>query len=208
MVGMAALGGRSQFGHGLILAEKFDIRWRHFMADQVTILGIAGSLRKTSYNKGALRAAQKLCPEGARLDIYDIAGLPHYNQDEERNPTPKVIDFKQRIRAADAILIATPEYNYGIPGVLKNAIDCASRPYGDSAWNGKPVAIMSAAMGTAGGLRAPYQLRQSFVFLNMEAVVQPEVAIAAAHQRFDHKGNLTDENSKKMIAQLLQNLIA
>src|SRR6266436_530264 len=99
MVGMAALGGRSQFGHGLILAEKFGIRWRHFMADQVTILGIAGSLRKTSDNKGALRAAQKLCPAGARLDIYDIAGLPHYNQDEGRNPTPKVIDLKQRIRA-------------------------------------------------------------------------------------------------------------
>src|SRR5882762_439558 len=92
-------------------------------------------------------------------------------------------------------------------GVLKNAIDCASRPYGDSAWNGKPVAIMSAAMGTAGGLRAQYQLRQCFVFLNMDAVVQPEVAIAAAHQRFDDKGNLTDETSKKMIAQLLQNLL-
>src|SRR6195256_5741501 len=160
------------------------------MTDQVTILGIAGSLRKTSYNRGALRAAQKLCPEGARLEIYDIGGLPHYNQDEERNPTPKVTDFKQRIRAADAILIATAEYNYGMPGVLKNAIDCASRPYGDSAWNGKPVAIMSAAMGTAGGLRAQYQLRQCFVFLNMDAVVQPEVAIAAAHQRFDDKGNL------------------
>jgi len=174
---MAALGGRSQFGHGLILAEKFGIRWRHFMADQVTILGIAGSLRKTSYNKGALRAAQKLCPAGARLDIYDIAGLPHYNQDEERNPTPKVIDLKQRIRAADAILIATPEYNYGIPGVLKNAIDCASRPYGDSAWNG------------------------------MEAVLQPEVAIGNAGQRFDEQGNLTDDQSRQLISQLLGNLL-
>src|SRR6266850_3845821 len=204
---MAALGGGSQFGHGMMLAKNFRITWRHFMADQVTILGIAGSLRKTSYNKGALRAAQKLCPEGARLEIYDIGGLPHYNQDEERNPTPKVTDFKQRIRAADAILIATPEYNYGIPGVLKNAIDCASRPYGDSAWNGKPVAIMSAAMGAAGGLRAQYQLRQYFIFLNMDAVVQPEVAIAAAHQRFDDKGSLTDETSKKKIAQLLQNLV-
>jgi chromate reductase len=178
------------------------------MADQITILGIAGSLRKDSYNKAAVRAAQALCPEGARLEIYDIAGLPLFNQDEEKNPTPKVTDFKQKIRAADAILFSTAEYNYGLPGVLKNAIDCASRPYGDSAWNGKPVAIMSAAMGTAGGLRAQYQLRQSFVFLNMEAVVQPEVAIAAAHQRFDDKGNLTDENSKKMIAQLLQNLVA
>ncbi|TMG74167.1 MAG: NAD(P)H-dependent oxidoreductase [Betaproteobacteria bacterium] len=178
------------------------------MADQITILAIAGSLRKDSYNKAALRAAQSLCPQGARLEIYDIAGLPLFNQDEEKNPTPKVTDFKQKIRAADAILISTAEYNYGMPGVLKNAIDCASRPYGDSAWSGKPVAIMSAAMGTAGGLRAQYQLRQCFVFLNMDAVVQPEVAIATAHQRFDDKGNLTDETSKKMIGQLLQNLVA
>jgi chromate reductase len=178
------------------------------MADQITILGIAGSLRKDSYNKAAVRAAQALCPEGARLEIYDIAGLPLFNQDDEKNPTPRVTDFKQKIRAADAIFFSTAEYNYGLPGVLKNAIDCASRPYGDSAWNGKPVAIMSAAAGSAGGLRAQYQLRQCFVFLNMDAVVQPEVAIAAAHQRFDDKGNLTDETGRKMIAQLLQNLVA
>ena len=177
------------------------------MADQISILGIAGSLRRESYNKAALRAAQGLCPEGAKLEIYDLAGLPLFNQDEEKHPTPKVAEFKQKIRAADAILISTAEYNYGLPGVLKNAIDCASRPYGDSAWNGKPIAIMSAAMGTAGGLRAQYQLRQCFVFLNLEAVVQPEVAIAAAHQRFDDKGNPTDETSKKLIAQLLQNLV-
>ena len=177
------------------------------MADPITILAIAGSLRRDSYNKSALRTAQGLCPEGARLEIYDIAGLPLFNQDEERNPTPKVTDFKQKIRAADAILISTAEYNYGLPGVLKNAIDCDSRPYGDNAWNGKPIAIMSAALGTAGGIRAQYQLRQCFVFLNLEAVVQPEVAIGNAPQRFDDKGNLTDETSKKMIAQLLQNLV-
>ena len=178
------------------------------MADPITILGIAGSLRKDSYNKGALRAAQQLCPDGARLEIYDIAGLPLFNQDEERNPTAKVTEFKQKIRAADAILFCTPEYNYGVPGVMKNALDVASRPYGDNAWSGKPVALMSAAMGVAGGIRAQYQVRQCFVFLNMEAVVQPEVAIASAPQRFDEKGNLTDETSKKMIRQLLENLIA
>ena len=177
------------------------------MADQINILGIAGSLRKDSYNKSALRAAQSLCPEGAKLEIYDLAGLPLFNQDEEQNPTPKVADFKQKIRAANAILISTAEYNYGLPGVLKNAIDVASRPYGDNAWNGKPIAIMSAAMSVAGGIRAQYQLRQSFVFLNLEAVVQPEVAIGNAPQRFDERGNLTDETSKKMIAQLLQNLV-
>lgn len=178
------------------------------MADQITILGIAGSLRKDSYNKGALRAAQDLCPEGAKIEIYDIAGLPLFNQDEERNPTPKVTEFKHKIRAAEAILLCTPEYNYGVPGVMKNALDVASRPYGDNAWSGKPVALMSAAMGVAGGIRAQYQIRQCFVFLNMDAVVQPEVAIASAPQRFDEKGNLTDETSKKMIRQLLENLIA
>jgi chromate reductase, NAD(P)H dehydrogenase (quinone) len=177
------------------------------MADAITILGIAGSLRQQSYNKGALRAAQKLCPEGVRLDLYDLAGLPLFNQDEERNANPKVTDFKQRIRAADAILISTAEYNYGMPGVLKNALDCASRPYGDNAWDGKPVAIMSAAMSMGGGVRAQYQLRQCFVFLNMEALVQPEVAIANAPQRFDEQGNLTDETSKKLVGQLLQRLV-
>jgi chromate reductase len=177
------------------------------MAEALSILGIAGSLRRESYNKGALRAAQQLCPEGARIEIYELAGLPLFNQDEERNPTPKITEFKQKIRAADAILISTAEYNYGMPGVLKNALDVASRPYGDNAWDGKPVAIMSAAMSVAGGIRAQYQLRQCFVFLNMDAVVQPEVAIASAHQRFDDKGNLTDETSKQLIAKLLQALM-
>ena len=178
------------------------------MADPITILGIAGSLRKDSYNKAALRAAQQLCPAGAKLEIYDIAGLPLFNQDEERNPNPKVADFKQRIRAADAILISTPEYNYSIPGVLKNAIDCASRPYGDSAWAGKTVALMSASTSIFGGVRAQYHLRQSFIFLNMDDVKQPEVAIPSAPQRFDAQGNLTDETSKKLVGQLLQNLVA
>lgn len=178
------------------------------MADQVTILGIAGSLRKDSFNKAALRAAQKLVPQGARLELYDIAGLPLFNQDEERNPNPRIADFKQKIRGADAILFATPEYNYSIPGVLKNAIDVASRPYGDNAWAGKPVALMSASISLFGGVRAQYHLRQCFVFLNMEDVQQPEVAIAQAPQRFDAQGNLIDETSKKLIAQLLQNLVA
>ena len=178
------------------------------MADQITILGIAGSLRKDSYNKAALRAAQQMCPDGARIEVYDIAGLPLFNQDEERNPTPKVSEFKQKVRAADAILLCTPEYNYGVPGVMKNALDVASRPYGDNAWSGKPVALMSAALSVAGGIRAQYHLRRSFVFLNMDAVVQPEVAIGNASQRFDERGNLTDETSMKLIRQLLENLVA
>jgi chromate reductase len=177
------------------------------MADQLKILGIAGSLRKASYNRGALRAAQQLCPEGAKIEVFELDGIPPFNQDEEKNPPQKVIEFKQKIRSADAILFVTPEYNYGLPGVLKNAIDWASRPYGDNAWNGKPCALMSAAMSMGGGIRAQYQLRQSFVFLNMDAVVQPEVAINNVGERFDEQSNLKDETSKKLIAQLLQNLV-
>jgi chromate reductase, NAD(P)H dehydrogenase (quinone) len=178
------------------------------MADQVKILGIAGSLRKASYNRGALRAAQQLCPQGATIEVFELDGIPGFSQDDERQPPQKVVDLKNRIRAADAILFVTPEYNYGLPGVLKNAIDWASRPYGDNAWNGKPAAILSAALSMGGGVRAQYQLRQSFVFLNVEAVLQPEVAIGNASERFDEQGNLQDETSKKLIGQLLQALVA
>jgi chromate reductase, NAD(P)H dehydrogenase (quinone) len=177
------------------------------MADPIRILGIAGSLRKQSFNKGALRAAQKLCPEGAAIEAFDLEGIPPFNQDEEKSAPQRVKDLKEKIRQADAVLLVTPEYNYGLPGVLKNAIDWASRPYGDNAWDGKPVAIMSAALSMGGGVRAQYQLRQSFVFLNMDAVVQPEVAIGNAPERFDKDANLTDETSKKLIGQLLRNLL-
>jgi chromate reductase len=177
------------------------------MKDPIAILGIAGSLRKASYNRGALRAAQQLCPEGARIEVIELDGIPGFSQDEEQKPPAKVVELKRRIREADAILFATPEYNYGLPGVLKNAIDWASRPYGDNAWDGKPCALMSAAMSMGGGVRAQYQLRQCFVFLNMEAVVQPEVAINNVAERFDEQGNLKDETSKKLIAKLLQNLV-
>ena len=177
------------------------------MADQLKILGIAGSLRKASYNRGALRAAQQLCPEGASLEVFELDGIPPFNQDEEQKAPARVVELKKKIREADAILFVTPEYNYGLPGVLKNAIDWASRPYGDNAWNGKPCALMSAAMSMGGGIRAQYQLRQAFVFLNMDAVVQPEVAINNVGERFDESSNLKDETSKKLIAQLLQNLV-
>ena len=177
------------------------------MADTIKILGISGSLRKQSFNTSTLRAARSLVPEGATIETFDIAGIPIYNQDEETNPPERVTEFKKAIREADAILFVTPEYNYSIPGPLKNAIDWASRPYGDSAWNGKPVAVMSASVGVFGGIRAQYHLRQSFVFLNMMAVTQPEVAIPSATNKFDAEGNLTDEMSKNLIKQLLQNLV-
>ena len=175
---------------------------------ELTILGIAGSLRKDSYNRGLLRAAQGLAPEGVTIETFEqLDQIPLFNQDDEQNPHPKVTELKQRIRNADAILIVTPEYNYSVPGVLKNAIDAASRPYGDSAWNGKPVAIMGASVGTLGTARAQYHLRQMFVFLNMYAVNQPEVMLSNAHKHFDEHGNLTDETARKLIRQLLQELV-
>lgn len=177
------------------------------MNNPLVILGIAGSLRSSSYNRSALRAAQELAPEGAKVETFEIDGLPGFNQDDEGNPPAKVTELKQRIRSADAILFVTPEYNYSIPGVLKNAIDWASRPYGDSAWNGKPVAVMGASVGMLGTARAQYHLRQMFVFLNMHAVNQPEVMIANAAKRFDEQGNLTDETSRKLIQQLLEELV-
>src|SRR5687768_11015594 len=177
------------------------------MSKQFRTLGIAGSLRRESYNRAALRAATQLVPEGASIEIFELDGIPGFNQDEEQNPPAKVTELKKRIRDADAILIVTPEYNYSIPGVLKNAIDWASRPYGDSAWNGKPAAIMGASVGTIGTARAQYHLRQMMVFLNMFPVNQPEVMIGNASKRFDAQGKLTDDATKDFIRQLLQSLM-
>ena len=176
--------------------------------NQINILGIAGSLRRESYNLWLLNAAQTLLPPDTQLKILGLHGIPPFNQDEERNPVAQVTAFKQAVRAADALLIATPEYNYSIPGGLKNAIDWASRPYGDSAWTGKPAAIMGASIGAFGTARAQYHLRQVFVFLNMHALNQPEVMIANASQNFDAEGNLTNEKTKTLIRQLLGNLVA
>src|SRR5918992_4383931 len=177
------------------------------MSQPIRILGIAGSLRRASYNRAALRAAMELVPQDAVLDIFELDGIPGFNQDEKQNPPPKVVDLKRRIREADAILIVTPEYNYSIPGVLKNAIDWASRPYGDSAWNGKPAAIMGASVGAIATARAQYHLRQVMVFLNMFPVNQPEVMVGAANERFDTVGNLTDEATREYVRRLLQSLV-
>jgi chromate reductase, NAD(P)H dehydrogenase (quinone) len=177
------------------------------MSKPVRILGIAGSLRRDSFNRAALRAATQLVPEGATIKTFELDGIPGFNQDEEQNPPAKVTELKRRIREADAILIVTPEYNYSVPGVLKNAIDWASRPYGDSAWNGKPAAIMGASIGSIATARAQYHLRQMMVFLNMFPINQPEVMIGNAAERFDAEGNLTDDATKDFIRQLLQNLV-
>jgi chromate reductase len=177
------------------------------MEKKISILGFAGSLRKGSYNKALIRAAQELVPEGAGLETFDLEGIPPFNQDHEQNPPGKVTEFKQKIRKADAILIATPEYNYSIPGVLKNAIDWASRPFGDNALEGKPVGIMSASMGMLGGSRAQYHLRQVFVFMDMHPLNRPEVIVPAAQDKVDHDGRLTDEKTRQKIKEMLEALV-
>lgn len=177
------------------------------MGKDFRILGFAGSLRKNSYNKSLLRAASELVPEGVELEIFDLEGIPPFNQDLEDQPVEKVKEFKAKIRAADAVLIATPEYNYSIPGVLKNALDCASRPYGDNAFEHKPVAIMGASPGMAGTLRAQYHLRQCFIFLTCFALNQPEVIVSFAHEKIDKDGKVTDPKTRELVRSLLENLI-
>ena len=177
------------------------------MSKPIRVLGIAGSLRKASFNRGVLRAATELAPEGVSIEIFELDGIPGFNQDDEQNPPEEVAELKRKIREADAILFVTPEYNYSVPGVLKNAIDWASRPYGDSAWNGKPAAIMGASIGGIATARAQYHLRQMMVFLNMFPVNQPEVMIGNAGEKFDDEGALTDEATKDHIRGLLEKLV-
>lgn len=178
------------------------------MDKQISIFSFAGSLRKGSYNRALLRAAGELVPEEARLEIFDLEGISPFNQDLEKEMPENVRQFKAKIKAADAILIATPEHNYSVPGVLKNAIDWASRPYGDNSFEGKPVAIMSASTGMLGGARAQYHLRQLFVFLDMHPINRPEVFVTYAGQKIDEQGRLTDETTTKIIKQLLESLVA
>jgi len=178
------------------------------MEEKFKILGIVGSLRAQSYNKALMRAAIEMAPAGVEIETVDLEGIPMYNQDLENQPLEKVIDLKARIGAADAILIATPEYNYSIPGVLKNAIDCASRPYGDNALANKAVAVMGASIGMSGTARAQYHLRQCFVFLGCFALNQPEVMVSFAQDKFDGDGRLTDQHARENIRKLLEGLVA
>jgi chromate reductase, NAD(P)H dehydrogenase (quinone) len=177
------------------------------MEEKIKILGFIGSLRKASYNRVLMHTAIELTPPNAEIEVFDISGLPLFNQDLEHDPPQIVKDFKSKIRAADAILIATPEYNYSIPGFLKNAIDVASRPYGDNAFSGKPVAMMSASIGRLGGARAQYHLWQAFVFLNMHPINQPEVMLPQAQQYIGADGKLTNEETRGLIRQLLEELV-
>jgi chromate reductase len=177
------------------------------MGAAIRIFAFCGSLRKGSYNRMALRAAEELAPEGVTFDTFDIGTIPLYNEDVRAEGfPPPVEELRERIRAADAILFVTPEYNYSMPGVLKNAIDWASRPP-DQPFNGKPAAIMGASPSMLGTARAQYHLRHTCVFLNIFPVNQPEVLIASASKKFDEQGRLTDEATRKFVMQLIQALV-
>ncbi|HYT54335.1 MAG TPA: NADPH-dependent FMN reductase [Verrucomicrobiae bacterium] len=169
------------------------------------VAGIPGSLREGSLNKGLLRAAVELAPAGMEIQIYTRLGdIPPYNDDvfQKGDPEP-VADLKAFIAGADAMLISTPEYNYGIPGVLKNAIDWVSRPAGKSALNRKPAAIMGCSPGLGGTIRAQHALRQSFVFTETHVMLQPEIKIPSAAPLFDASSKLTDETTRQYIKKFL-----
>lgn len=175
----------------------------------LVVCGIAGSLRKGSYNRALLRAAQELAPDGMEIRIFDrMAEIPPFNQDVEAEGDPEPVQaLKRAIAEADALLIATPEYNHGVPGVLKNAVDWASRPPRDSVLAGKPTAIFGASPGITGTARAQSQLRQAFVFTGTPALLQPEILVYRAREKFDAEGRLTDEKTREYVGKLLRRLV-
>jgi chromate reductase len=176
--------------------------------DSLVVCGIAGSLRKASYNRALLRAAQDLAPEGMEIRIFDrIGDLPHYNEDVERQGDPEPVQaLKRAIAEADALLLVTPEYNQGVPGVLKNAVDWASRPARGSVLAKKPTAIMGASIASTGSARAQSQLRQDLVFSDVPVLVQPEILVYRAQEKFDAEGRLTDAKTREYVGKLLVGL--
>jgi chromate reductase len=177
------------------------------MADGVKILGISGSLRRGSYNTMALEAARRLLPAGAALELHGLRDIPAYDDGVRvAGFPPAVTALRDAVRAADALLLATPEYNYSFSGVLKNAIDWVSRPP-EQPFADKPIAVMSASMGVLGGVRAQYHLRQCFIFLDAKLLNRPEVMIGQAQGKFAADGTLTDEPTAKILGELLQALV-
>lgn len=172
----------------------------------IRVAGICGSLRAASLNKGLLQAAVELAPSGMEISIYNRLGdIPPYNDDVFANGDPEAVaDMKNFIGSRDALLIVTPEYNYGVPGVLKNAIDWASRPSGKCVLNRKPAALMGCSPGLGGTIRCLHALRQSFVFTDTHVMSQPEIKIPSAAPLFDASGKLADENTRQHIKQFLE----
>ena len=165
---------------------------------------IVGSLRKDSINRKVANALRELAPVELKLSILEIGHLPIYNQDVDENPPAVWTDFRGHIRAADAVLFVTPEHNRSVPAALKNALDVGSRPYGKSAWSGKPGAVVSASPGAIGGFGANHHLRQSLVFLDVPAMAQPEAYIGGADKLFDGNGKLVNEGTRKFLQGFMQ----
>ncbi|HEY4114891.1 MAG TPA: NAD(P)H-dependent oxidoreductase [Rhizomicrobium sp.] len=173
------------------------------MAEMRDVAVLVGSLRKGSFNRMTANAMIELAPEPLKLQIVEFRDLSLYNQDLDDSPPAQWTAFRERIRRADAVLFVTPEYNRSVPGALKNAIDVGSRPYGKSAWNGKPAGVVSVSPGAIGGFGSNHQLRQSLVFLNMPAMQQPEAYIANCAPLFDSQGKLTNESTRKFLRSFL-----
>ena len=171
------------------------------MARDVVVLVV--SLRKGSFNRKMAKALMRIAPASLDLEIVEIGNLPLYNQDDDANPPAASVAFKARIEQTDAVLFVTPEYNRSVPGVLKNAIDIASRPYGKSAWNGKPCAVISVSPGAIGGFGANHALRESLVFLNMPTLQQPEAYIGGAAELFDAQGDFAREATRDFMQKFL-----
>lgn len=172
---------------------------------QLNVLAFAGSLRKGSYNKALLRNAKQLAPNNLAIELFDISGIPLYNADVEAEGDPEAVaEFKQAIQKADGLLIATPEYNHGVAGVTKNAVDWASRPANNASLSEKPVGIMGATPGLTGTARGQSQLRQAFEFTNSYCMPQPEVLVFRAHEKFNKTGRLTDEKTRTVLSKFLE----
>lgn len=177
------------------------------MVDTFQILGIAGSLRDDSYNLSLLEAARDIAGDGMEIQIAEIDEIPPYDADVEAEGDPDPVHrLKEKIRQADALLIATPEYQHGVPGVLKNALDWASRPPGDAPLTRKPVAVMGATPGDFGTARAQEQLRDTLIYNDCPMVNDPEVLVSRAHEKIDERGQVTDEDTRKRIGELLAEL--
>lgn len=171
---------------------------------QTNIAVFVGSLRKESFNRKMAKALTALAPESLKLEIIEIGGLQLYNQDLDDNPPAAWTEFRERIKKFDGVLFVTPEYNRSVPGVLKNAIDVGSRPYGKSAWAGKPSAVVSVSPGAIGGFGANHHLRQSMVFLDMPAMQQPEAYIGHAADLFDENGNLANDSTREFATKFMR----
>ena len=175
------------------------------MDKPVKLCVLVGSLRKASFNRKLAKALISLAPSSMKLDIVEIGQLPLYNEDLETDPPPaQWTAFRQLIKAADAVLFVTPEYNRSVPAALKNALDVGSRPYGHSVWDRKPGAIVSGSPGAIGAFGANHHLRQSLVFLNVPAMQQPEVYVSHVDKLFDEVGNLVNEGTSKFLQQFMQ----